>query len=296
MVTVATFNVKDFFDSPKNAPVLREKARGVAKEIARAEADVVALQEVGSEALVREVMSHVPGGEAYAVLFGGADARGIGNAIVTRLPVLSWEAITTDSLPFPVFREGDAPPFPGRLRLRRPVVRASLAFGGHTVTFFCTHWKSKLPKAKEGPDGKELWWEGGLERAEADLRSLVSRAAEALFVRGLVEARASAGEEVVVLGDLNDTASSVPVRIVRAEGLPHELFPATDAAPAEARTSVLHRGTPEQIDHVLVTAGLRERVREASFFNEALRDHPFSPDAEPTVDSDHAMVVVRFVD
>ena len=30
MVTVATFNVKDFFDSPKNAPVLREKARVVA--------------------------------------------------------------------------------------------------------------------------------------------------------------------------------------------------------------------------------------------------------------------------
>ena len=30
MVTVATFNVKDFFDSPKNAPVLREKARVIA--------------------------------------------------------------------------------------------------------------------------------------------------------------------------------------------------------------------------------------------------------------------------
>ena len=291
--TLATFNVKDYFDSPRNAPVLAEKAAEIARHVTRADADVVALQEIGSEALVRAMLVHVPFGVKYTVIFGGADHRGIGNALLSRLPIVESETVVCPNLPFPVFRVGDPAPFPGRLFLRRPVVRMSVDTLGMRVSVFSTHWKSKLPKPEEDPNGVEKRWEGGSGRAEADLRSLLSRGAEALFVRRLVERFAVEGE-VVVAGDLNDTIDSIPVKIVRGVGEAHELYPAAEKAPPEARVSTLHRGMKEQIDHVLATASLHERLTRSEFFNDALRDHPFDPDASPTTDSDHAMLVAVY--
>lgn len=295
-LTLATFNVKDFFDSPQNRPVLAQKTEEIAAQLTRADADVIALQEVGSEALIEGVLATMPKGRDYRIVFGGADKRGIGNAILSRLPLRESHVHASDSLSFPVFRRGDPPPFPGRLPLRRPVVHVTFeAFGG-PVHALSTHWKSKLPKPEEDEAGNDLRVEGfggGVGRAEADLRSLIARGAEALHLRRLVESLAGSGE-VVLLGDLNDTFESIPVRIVRAAGLPHELFGAAQLVPPEARVSTLHRGTPEQIDHVLATAGLHARLVSAHFQNEQLRDHPFSPDEAPTVDSDHALLVARY--
>ncbi len=295
-LTLATFNVKDFFDAPQNRPVLPQKTEEIAAHLTRADADVVALQEVGSEELLQGVLAAMPNGRDYRIVFGGADRRGIGNAIVSRIPIREARVHASESLEFPVFRRGDPPPFAGRLPLRRPVVHVTFeAFGG-LVHALSTHWKSKLPKPEEDESGNDVrieGWGGGAGRAEADLRSLISRGAEALYVRRLVESLAESGE-VVLLGDLNDTFESIPVRIVRAAGLTHELFGAAQILPLEARVSTLHRGTPEQIDHVLATAGLHARLVSAHFQNEQLRDHPFSPDEAPTVDSDHALLVARY--
>lgn len=295
-LTLATFNVKDFFDSPQNRSVLAQKTEEIAAHLTRSDADVVALQEVGSEELLAGVLAAMPKGRDYRIVFGGADRRGIGNAIVSRIPIRESRVHASESLDFPVFRRGDPQPFVGRLPLRRPVVHVTFeAFGG-PVHALSTHWKSKLPKPEEDESGNDVrieGWGGGAGRAEADLRSLISRGAEALFVRRLVEALAESGE-VVLLGDLNDTFESIPVRIVRASGLTHELFGAAQILPPEARVSTLHRGTPEQIDHVLATAGLHARLVSARFQNEQLRDHPFSPDEAPTVDSDHALLVARY--
>ncbi len=293
-LTLATFNVKDYFVSPRNLAVLPAKAEEIAQQLSRADADVVALQEVGSEALLADVLARMPRGSEYEVVFGGADRRGIGNAILSRVPLAEREVLRAESLPFPVFRRGDPEPYAGRLPLRRAVVRVALRALGLHIHVLCTHWKSKLPKAEEGPDGGELRWSGGLGRAEAELRSLIARSAEALFVRGIVERCAQGGAEVVLMGDLNDGFDSVPVRIVRGSGFEPTLHPAAERAPAASRVSTLHRGAPEQIDHVLTTERLHARLGAATFFNEALRDHPFTPDAEPTVDSDHALLCVRY--
>ncbi|HRG95890.1 MAG TPA: endonuclease/exonuclease/phosphatase family protein [Polyangiaceae bacterium] len=291
-LTLATFNVKDYFESPRNLPVLAAKAEEIAAQLTRADADVIALQEVGSEPLLRDVLARMPGA-SYEIVFGGADRRGIGNAILARVPLLERDVLRAEALPFPVFRRGDAAPFAGRLPLRRAVVRVALRALGLPIHVFCTHWKSKLPKAEEDEAGAELAWTTGRERAEADLRSLVSRSAEALFVRAAVERSAAAGAEVVLMGDLNDTLDSVPVRIVLGSGVEPALHAAASRAPASARVSTLHRGEPEQIDHILHTQRLQARLTSVAFFNEGLRDHPFG-EAEPTIDSDHALVCARY--
>ena len=78
----------------------------------------------------------------------------------------------------------------------------------------------------------------GRARAEGDLRSLAWRAAEALFVRDLVDAAHAREARVVVAGDLNDVAESVPVRAVRGE----DLVACGQAVPRERRFSILHHG------------------------------------------------------
>jgi predicted extracellular nuclease len=130
------------------------------------------------------------------------------------------------------------------------------------------------------------------------LRSLVWRAAESLYVRGLVD-EVLAGEpvaHVAVVGDVNDVPGSPTVRVLRSEGA-GELFDCAAVVAPDARFSVLHRGRPTQIDHALATGGLHARLVGAHFLNAELRDHGvFDPErAEPTtVDSDHAPLVVCF--
>jgi predicted extracellular nuclease len=127
---------------------------------------------------------------------------------------------------------------------------------------------------------------------------LVWRAAEALFVRGLVdEALASVpASSAVVVGDLNDVPDSVVLATLRGEG-PGALFDCTAGIPAAARFSVIHEGRGAQIDHALATADLVARLRVARFVNAELRDHgPFVPGVPeaPSIDSDHAPLVVSF--
>ncbi len=130
---------------------------------------------------------------------------------------------------------------------------------------------------------------------------MVWRSAEALFVRSLVDDALAAepGAKVVVAGDLNDVAGSATLAVVLGRpDSPGALASCADVVPAAERFSIFHRGERSALDHLLVTAPLRARLSDARFVNEALREHaPLGPDgsAAPTVDSDHAPFVARFV-
>ena len=290
-LTLATFNVKDLFD-----PAFDAKLTELATQLARADADVVALQEIASEHALIRLLAKVPRGHDYAhVLLALPDKRGIRNAIVSRLPFVTKEVHTAQEIPFPVFREGDAAPFPKRIPLRRGVPHVCIDVAGlGAVEIMTAHFKSKLPAHLVRPDGTTREPTTEAARAESLVRSLVLRAAEALYVRGLVDDALARTPNVALLGDLNDTIDSVPLQIVlgAAEGA---LFACAEIIPREARFSTLHAGRKRQIDHVLVSAELRDRLLGAELFNESLQDHgPLVPGAAPTADSDHALLVTRF--
>lgn len=131
------------------------------------------------------------------------------------------------------------------------------------------------------------------------MRSLVQRAAEALYVRGLVDdlLKGSPDHHVCVLGDLNDRAESLPVRIVKGMGelTSGMLVSCADSLPAEQRFSCFHANEKSMIDHILVSERLHRELRSYAIFNEALRYH--GPHVEPmplTEDSDHALCVAAF--
>ena len=301
-LSLATFNVKNLLaprDEAERA-ILPERLEVLGGLLRDCDADVIALQEVGSEELVRDLALRVASRRAYAdAIVGGADARGIRCALLSRVAVLAARVHAADALPFPVFRDGDPAPFGSRIPLRRGVVHARVSAPGiGPVDVLVAHFKSPLPVALRDAAGAVIQPTHALARAEGMLRSVVWRAAEALYVRGLVDEvlEGDSRARVAVAGDLNDVPESVVLRLLRGEG-EGALFDCAGGVAQAARYSALHDGKPIQIDHVLATANLFGCVTSARFLNAALRDHgtfDVAGKEPPTVDSDHAPLVVRF--
>lgn len=299
---IATFNVKDFFlpRSDAERSVAVGKFANITANLRRANADVVALQEVGEEQQVERLVNALPELNYGAPVVGTPDKRGIRCVILSRLPVVWSQVHTRGSLPFPHFIEGDIDPFVDRIPLRRGIVHVRVESPDlGEVDVMTAHFKSNLPLPKRTLDGKEIPDTTAHARAESALRSLVQRAAEAVFVRGLVDdvLRASPDHAICVLGDLNDHAESLPVRIVRGVGEPAKdtLRSCAELLPPELRYSCFHGDEKTLIDHILASERLFAAAKKLEIYNEALRFHgPHVEPIAPTEDSDHALCVAEF--
>ncbi len=301
---LATFNLKDFF-SPRveqeNAVVVA-KVSNVAASLRRARADVVALQEVGSTELLDRLLAEVPELGYGAPVVGSEDRRGIRNVILSRLPVQWSQVHRAAALPFPKFVEGDPDPFPNRIPLRRGVVHVRLDAGGlGELDVLTGHFKSNLPAPLKRADGSEVPGTTGHAVGESAVRSLVQRAAEALFVRGLVDGifERSPDHAICVMGDFNDTMDSLPVRLVRGidNASKYWLRAGAESIDEARRFSCFHGGSPTLIDHVLLSERLHRGMRSFEIHNEALRYHGPHVDNTPlTEDSDHALCVAELDD
>ncbi len=307
---LATYNVENLFDarSEDERPALEDKLNAIAETVRDCNADVVGLQEVGSVVALRALLGKLSAQGYRDPVVGTPDARGIRCALVTRLPLSYARIATADSLAFPVFHEGDPLPFATRIPLRRGIVDAGvLAPGIGEVHVLVAHFKSRLGVPLRDANGLEVVAATPRARSQGLARSLVWRAAEALYVRGLADEAlaADASAHVVVTGDLNDGPESAVLQVLRGEG-EGALFDCTSTIEPSRRFSTFHEGRPAQIDHVLATAGLAGRVTGAQFLNAGLRDAglrnepapqprpPMGEDEPIAIDSDHAALVVRF--
>jgi len=302
VLRIATFNLKDFFDprAPEEEHIVGTKRAHVAERLSLAGADVVALQEVASDQLIEGLVGRELASLGYQPpLFGPRDKRGIGCALLSRLPVIESKVFASYQLPFPRFVDSDPEPFPNRIPLRRGVVQLTVDAGplGH-VDVITVHFKSKLGAPMRNEAGEPFIDGSAVGRGEAALRSLISRSAEALHLRRLLDGLiATPGRKVCALGDFNDTVASLPLQIVLGVGAaPEAAFSSClELVPQDRRFSVLHRGERELIDQILVSAGLSPHLRAANIDNAALRDHgPHEPDAPLAPDSDHALASADF--
>src|SRR5262249_32858814 len=153
-----------------------------------------------------------------APVVGAPDRRGIRNVILSRHPIQWSQVHQSESLPFPRFVEGDPDPFPHRIPLRRAIIHVRLEAGAlGEVDVLTGHFKSNLPADLKKSDGTEVKDMTPHGIGESAVRSLVQRAAEALYVRSLVDSifAHSPDHAICVMGDLNDTLDSLPVRLVR---------------------------------------------------------------------------------
>jgi predicted extracellular nuclease len=298
VLRLATYNVLNLFDGQNDADkkVLADKIEFLAARIVESGADVVGLQEIGSEKLLEALVLSLQKHAQYThIVVGTPDVRGIRNALISRLPFKSSRVLTSPNLEFPRFVEGDPPPFGARLPLRRGVVHAEIDAGDFgSVHVLVVHFKSGRGVPLRNAAGEPIAPLVSRDYGEATVRALVFRAAEALFVRGAVdELLADPAKKVAVVGDFNDVIDSVPVRIVRGGG-PMLLQSCAELVPKEKRYTVMHGGNRATIDHLLVSVDLRNSLKNCSILNELLHDHDAGYSDAPRADSDHALVVASF--
>jgi endonuclease/exonuclease/phosphatase family metal-dependent hydrolase len=306
----ATFNLKDFFDPRpdrllEERAVVEQKVANVAASLRRADADVVALQEVGSASLLRRLVGVVADLGYGDPVIGSEDRRGIRNVLLSRLPIQWSQVHETRSLPFPRMTLGDAEPFAGRLPLRRGVVHARVDGGPFgEIDVLTAHFKSGLPLLQKTKDGVEIPDKTLADRGASSVRSLVLRSAEALFVRSLLDGifAQSPDHAICLMGDFNDTLDSIPLRLVQGGALgamasaSGVLRACSDRVAVERRFSTYHARGKLLIDHVLLSERLHAAVARVEIHNEELRDHGAYDAASETplvADSDHALCLVE---
>lgn len=297
--SVVTFNLKDFILAPQDVtlPFNAQRIALLSTMLAKADADVIALQEAGSPEGVDALLRALPGHARFAPpMLGPPDRRGIRCVLLSRLPVLAWRHHTSERLELPVFKQGDPGLQGDRLALRRGFVHARLQADSGPVEVLACHLKSKRPLAMLDVNGQPILATTPAARAEDHVRSLLAGLAEALFLRRILDGILAQEPEarVLVAGDLNDVPGSVTLKTITSVG-PGALASCADVVPLEHRYSARHGGGYEQLDHILATENLKARLHSAEFLNADLRDPgPFDPNAPPTVESDHAPFIARF--
>ena len=188
------------------------------------DADVVGLQEIGSSRWSCRC-STASRGTATRPVMGTRDARGIGCALLSRLPVREARVHTADALPFPRVPRTGTP---------RPSARASRC-GAASCTRASrrpawdpsTCWSRTSSRRAPCRTGRRR---ARLHRRRVNaharrgraVRSLVWRAAEALFVRGLVDD---------ILATRSRARVAVPGRPQRLARLPRRLARCAARAP-----------------------------------------------------------------
>ncbi len=352
--TLATFNALDFFDDgtpdsragadpqlplvadrmPSVSPASRPNARRVAEYqrkldamsavVQSLDADVIAWQEVQNARVLDDLRRRLAA--RGALPFGGyldpvaasANPRGIACGLLSRLPIRTWTEHAPTSLPMPAFVELDAPAFVGRLRLRRAAIEATIELpDGTLATVVVVHFKSALPTPAQDAAGNDVPIVSQRDLGEARVRSAVVRMAEALYIRGLVDAQfdRDPNSQIAVAGDFNDVEGSAvhsivggarqfdtPLAAIReASGAgvsslrrlaARALRSCAESVPEPARFTSVFRGARAMIDHILVSESLAERLESVRIVNETLVQQVSNLDR--TGASDHAPVVAHF--
>ncbi|MEM1298203.1 MAG: endonuclease/exonuclease/phosphatase family protein [Pseudomonadota bacterium] len=148
-----------------------------------------------------------------------------GVALLSRFPVVSAEAVQ-DLGPralqtgFQTLGGQDA----GEWRLdaiSRPIQRVVLDVEGRHLTVLNAHLKSKHGEMDRAEDGsrpaENLLDYDPMGRAMGAMRAAVRRMGEALVLRALILEELDAGRPVIVLGDMNDSVTSVSSEILSGE-------------------------------------------------------------------------------
>jgi endonuclease/exonuclease/phosphatase family metal-dependent hydrolase len=272
---VATYNVENYLlepvgTRPAKSPGARQAVRSM---IRRLDADILALQEIGGRAALEELREALRGEGlpyAHARLAWGHDTN-IAVAVLSRFPITADRSLTNASFLL--------------LGRRHFVNRAFVELDiqvtpDYALTLMAAHLKSRRT---------------AIEADEAELREQ-----EAILLRARVDARLARdpAANLVVLGDLNDTRDSRPVRTLLGRAGPRALVDTRPCECGETPAPVASRAvtwthfyakedTYSRIDYLLLSRGMAEDwVRGASCVVRA---------PEWGAASDHRPVVATFV-
>lgn len=294
-----------FYDNldPCTSEEYDAKITWIARMLDRLDADVIGLQEIFSQAAVKDVLAKTEKYRQASHLGIEPDPKDgkltPSVALISRLPIAGALATYTDlprNLAVPLPELADS-----MTRFTRPILHAQVMISDKlAVNVFIVHLKSKRPDYRNG-EGED----NQAQLGAAVLRSLIRRATEALGLRYLLtDTMQGKREPVVMMGDFNDVATAVTTQLVMGlgrsgkNGYDDRLFESYRIQSRRDPTrdvgfTHMHEGNYETIDHVLVSEDFNPASRFA--IGEVLdvtyiNDHVVLTQPEG---SDHGAVLVR---
>lgn len=307
---IATANLLNFANPDRiyyeNAPAYSQhqyqhKLRGITDLLAKAHADIIAVQEVwDSQALEELAVSlgfepkHVvaplasnDSDSSYTQGRGAQNTPAVG--IISRFEQLEC-SLLEDILPKAVI---DIPDIGLYQRFNRPPLVLRVNAYGQPITIVTTHLKSKRAFFLRDENGQLLEdMDDPNIRVRAKLRSLCMRAAEAASIRmSIIERLHHTREPLILLGDMNDVTGSVTTQLMAETGEVNydksmrdvALF---DAARIQSRYdwmrdvayTHIYQGMPEVIDQLFVSEEFLPdskfslgQVERVDYFNDHLK-------------------------
>ncbi|HVU23422.1 MAG TPA: endonuclease/exonuclease/phosphatase family protein [Opitutus sp.] len=269
-LTIATYNVENYDATNrmtpegyrKDYPKPEAQKRALRAVIRAVDADVIALQEMGTLPYLQELQRDLKAeGVDYphALLLDGPDE-------VRHVAILSRRAFTSvaqhATLTFPYFGAPE--------KVKRGLLEVRLATADGELTIFTLHLKSRYTDRPDDP------------------RSALRRVGEAVAVRDAVlrEFPEPARARFVIAGDFNDDKASKPVQrmLERGKTVVAELLPAADARGETWTHNYRKEDNYTRVDHILVSPWLAGAVRGGTA---RIYDGPGVREA-----SDHRPVVV----
>lgn len=275
-LTVMTWNVENLGNA---SPA--QKVDLLAATISTVQPDVVALQEILTDAAGGTAIRTLADRLQYQVVVGTPDGRGnrvaflLRNAAAGQPEVINQWRLPNGTI---VQDNGAGGGVVAVQQLPRAALRVTINHAGNQVDFINCHLKSKLltfPGGFFSTQNETL-------RAQTAYFALQRRAAEAKTLREHVNDLLAQNRRVILLGDFNDGPLAATTEILygptgsqpqgpddatklrafqRADQEDaRRLFNVTMLVPPEERWTRKHNGQPELLDHVLASADLMPRV------------------------------------
>lgn len=267
---IGSYNVKDFI-APSQGNGVRtgkttQELRALADTIKEADCDVIALQEVGSKALLEKFAKERLGGAyQHVALVPSNDRSGLSLALISKYPITKVVSHKNDRIPTADGR--------GTTHFTRDFLRVDVDVNGEPVTVYNTHGKARL----------------------GDPTTEQQRIAEARAGREILlkDMQAFPSRLVVVTGDLNDETHNRSVQaLAKGEGEGPQLLDSLADKPRQQQLTWIVPGMDpsvvrgHQFDHVLYPAEQKDRFLGSQVHSEA---------RHADVASDHYLVSADFI-
>jgi endonuclease/exonuclease/phosphatase family metal-dependent hydrolase len=319
---IATFNVESLDEAKPDGPSLDARIQVLAPQLARADADILCLQEVnaqkpkfGKKRSLRalEALMEATGLSGYHLAVSqnrkGTGPSDIHNLVtLSRQPIRSTEQLWHDLVPEPQhhYVNGIDPGAQAALAWDRPVLYTRIEVpGDRLLHLFNLHLRAPLASPVPGAKADAFAWNSVAAWAEGYYLSEIKRAGQALELRCALDTLFDDDENalICIAGDFNCAEHHTPVEIIRGQEdntangalAPRVMVPVEHSLAEDRRFTVIHQGQRQMLDHILASLPLLGHYQGSEIHNEALSDELVcyaAVEASPV--SYHAPVVATF--
>lgn len=304
-VRLATFNLENLGirpgeDSPearRRLPSHLKTLRGVLTHLG---SDILCVQEV----IDPEYLTKLVEGMGYDhVALSRPPKNPLCTGVLSRYPIVSSRNVV-ESTHIEV-RDIDAD-FNASVEAQfsRPVFEVELEIGSARLVVYTVHWKSKIPTPLSSGAGQTWPWANFYEVSQGRFISEVTRMAQAMGLRKLIDARLEANPSalIAVAGDFNDVLDSEVARMITGDAravrstemAALELWPCEEVLPKEKCYTMIYRGLRQMLDHIVVSAALRERFVGAEILHQGMKAGKDNSWSDSRPGSDHAPFSATF--